>query len=141
MNKYDVLKLENQICFLLYAVSNKIARKYKTLLDELDLTYTQYITMMVLWEKKSVSEKILCEALFLKSNTLSPLLQKLELKGYISKKRDKSDERSILVSITELGEKLKEKAVCVQKKMADEINLSLEETEDLYKILYKILEE
>ena len=79
-DRYSVLRLKNQLCFPLYAVSNLIIRKYKPLLNELDLTYTQYIVMMVLWEEKQVNEKFLCESLCLKSNTLTPLLKKLEEK-------------------------------------------------------------
>lgn len=138
--KYDVLKLENQICFPLYAVSNKITRKYKPLLNELDLTYTQYITMMVLWEKKKLNEKLLGEYLFLDSGTLTPLLKKLEKKGFITRTRDKIDERNLIICITELGENLKKKAVNVPKMMAEEINLNSNEIEFLYKILYKMLE-
>ena len=89
-DKYDSLKLKNQLCFPLYAVSNLITRKYKPLLDKLDLTYTQYIVMMVLWEEKQVNEKLLCETLCLKSNTVTPLLKKLEEKGYIKKARTKA---------------------------------------------------
>ena len=87
-DKYAALRLKNQLCFPLYAVSNLITRKYKPLLDELDLTYTQYIVMMVLWEEGRVNEKFLCEALCLKTNTLTPLLKKLEDKGYIKKEKD-----------------------------------------------------
>ena len=82
---YAALRLKNQLCFPLYAVSNMVTRKYKPLLEKLDLTYTQYIVMMVLWEEKQVNEKFLCEALYLKSNTMAPLLKKLEAKGYILK--------------------------------------------------------
>lgn len=141
MDKYEALKLENQLCFPLYAASNKIVRMYKPLLDELDLTYTQYITMMVLWEKKKVNETELGNCLFLKSSTLAPLLKKLEAKGYIAIERDKQDERSIVISITAQGEKLKERAVCVPQKMAKNMNLEAKEAEYLYKILYKMLEE
>ena len=105
-DRYSVLRLKNQLCFPLYAVSNLIIRKYKPLLNELDLTYTQYIVMMVLWEEKQVNEKFLCESLCLKSNTLTPLLKKLEEKGYITKRKDKSDERNLLITPTEEGEKL-----------------------------------
>ena len=139
MEKYDALKLENQLCFPLYAASNKIVREYKPLLDELDLTYTQYITMMVLWEKKTVNETELGNCLFLKSSTLAPLLKKLEAKGYITRNRDKQDERSILISITDAGEKLKEQAICIPQKMAESINLEQSEAEYLYQILYKML--
>ena len=84
-DRYAPLRLENQLCFPLYAVTNLITRKYKPLLDRLGLTYTQYIVMMVLWEKKQVNEKFICEALHLKTNTLAPLLKKLEEKGYVKK--------------------------------------------------------
>ncbi len=140
-SKYEALKLENQICFPLYAATNKVIRKYKPLLDDLNLTYTQYITMMVLWEKKQVNEKQLGKCLFLKSNTLAPLLKKLENKGYITRNKDKKDERNLIISITKLGEYLKKKAVNVPKELAKEIDLSQKEAENLYKILYKILEE
>mgnify|MGYP002625584346 CR=1 FL=1 len=139
--EYDLLKLKNQLCFPLYAVSNKIIRKYKPLLDDLDLTYTQYITMMVLWEKKQLNEKTLGECLYLKSGTLAPLLKKLEAKGYITRARDKKDERNLVISITEAGEKLKDKAIDIPKEMANEIELPPEEAEFLYKILYKLLED
>ena len=139
--EYDILKLKNQICFPVYAVSNKIVRKYKPLLKDLDLTYTQYITMMVLWEKKQVNEKTLGESLFLKSNTLAPLLKKLEQKGYITKEKDKKDERNLIISITKKGEKLKEKAVDIPISLAKEINLSQEKAQMLYNILYELLEE
>ena len=140
-SKYDALKLKNQICFPIYAVSNKIIRRYKPLLDELDLTYTQYITMMVLWEKKQVNETTLGECLFLKSNTLTPLLKKLEIKGYITKNKDKKDERNLVISITEKGEKLKEKAVDVPMLLASEMKLAPEKAKMLYDILYELLEE
>ncbi len=87
---FAALRLKNQLCFPLYAVSNIITRKYKPLLDRLDLTYTQYIVMMVLWEQGPVNEKFLCESLFLKSNTVTPLIQKLERKGLVEKKRNSS---------------------------------------------------
>ena len=139
--QYEELKLKNQICFPLYAASNKIIREYKPMLDTLDLTYTQYITMMVLWEKKKVNEKMLGKCLFLKSGTLTPLLKKLELKGYIKRERDKKDERSLIISITAEGEDLKSRAISVPHKMAKEINLAQEEVDVLYKILYKLLQE
>ena len=100
---YDCLKLENQLCFPLYAASHLITKKYKPLLDQIDLTYTQYITMMVMWEKKQVNVKELGEALFLDSGTLTPLLKRLEAKGLIKRKRSKKDERSLDVTITDAG--------------------------------------
>ena len=140
-DKYAAIRLKNQLCFPLYAVSNMITRKYKPLLDKIDLTYTQYIVMMVLWEEKQVNEKFLCEALCLKSNTLTPLLQKLEDKGFIRKEKDKSDERNLVITLTEAGEELKDKALCVPEAMAREFRLTEEEAALLYRVLYKMLDE
>lgn len=138
-DKYAALRLKNQLCFPLYAVSNIITRKYKPLLDKLDLTYTQYILMMVLWEEKQVNEKFLCEALCLKSNTVAPLLKKLESKGYIKKDKDTADERNIVITLTKTGEKLQNKALCVPETISKEFDLKPEEAEFLYQILYKML--
>lgn len=139
-DKYASLRLKNQLCFPLYAVSNMITRKYKPLLDKLDLTYTQYIVMMVLWEEKQVNEKFLCEALCLKSNTVTPLLKKLQAKGYIDKTKDSNDERSLIITLTKKGENLKEKALCVPESIAQEFSISPEEAAALYQILYKMLD-
>lgn len=140
-DKYAAIRLKNQLCFPLYAVSNMITRKYKPLLDKIDLTYTQYIVMMVLWEEKQVNEKFLCEALCLKTNTITPLLQKLEDKGFIRKEKDKSDERNLVITLTESGEELKDKALCVPEAMAREFRLTTEEAALLYRVLYKMLDE
>lgn len=140
-DKYSSLRLKNQLCFPLYAVSNMITRKYKPLLDKLDLTYTQYIVMMVLWEEGQTNEKFLCQALCLKSNTLAPLLKKLEAKGYITKAKDEEDERNIVIALTEEGRVLQDKALCVPPSIAQEFHLTQEEAAGLYKVLYKILEE
>ncbi len=133
------LKLESQLCFPLYACSKEVIRRYKPILDKLDLTYTQYITMMVLWEYGSINIKKLGDMLFLDSGTLTPLLKKLEAKGYISRNRDSKDERNLIISITKEGNKLKEKAVCVPTEIGKCINLSEKEAIDLYKLLYKLL--
>lgn len=139
MDKYDSLLLKNQLCFPTYAVSNKILRKYQPLLEKINLTYTQYIVMMVMWEKTQVNEKELCESLYLKSNTLAPLLKRLKEKGYIDIVKDKNDKRNLVISLTEKGKKLKEKAVDVPPSIAEEFNLTEEEAKFLYQILYKIL--
>ena len=94
-DKYDSLKLENQLCFPLYACSKEIVRRYKVYLDKLDLTYTQYIVMMVMWEDKELNVKELGDKLFLDSGTLTPVLKKLESKGYVTRERSKIDERTI----------------------------------------------
>lgn len=140
MEDYSCLKLKNQLCFPLYSVANLIVRSYKPLLDKIDLTYTQYITMMVLWEKDSINEKELCDSLFLKSNTITPLLKKLKEKGYISIHKDSKDQRNIIISLTKEGEELKDKAKDIPPSIAKDVGLSMEEAKYLYDILYKILE-
>ena len=137
--RYDALKIENQICFPLYACSREIIKRYKPFLDELDLTYTQYITMMILWEKKSVNVKELGQCLYLDSGTLTPLLKKLEGKGLVSRVRSNKDERNLIVTITDVGERLKEQAVNIPMQMAQCSNLEPEEGAMLYRILYKLL--
>ncbi len=136
---YDALKLENQLCFPLYACARETIKLYKPYLDELGLTYTQYIAMMVLWEKKSVTVKELGEALFLDSGTLTPLLKKMEAKGLLSRRRSEQDERSLNVSLTEEGEALKERAISVPYQMASYVPLDPEEARTLYHLLYKLL--
>ena len=112
---------------------------YKPFLDKLDLTYTQYITMMILWDKKSLNVKELGEQIYLDSGTLTPLLKKLETKGYITRERLKSDERVLIVKITDLGLKLREKALIVPQGMASCVSLNPEEAKTLYSLLYKVL--
>lgn len=136
---YDALKIENQICFPLYACSKEIIKQYKPFLDEIDLTYTQYITMMILWDKKELNVKELGKCLYLDSGTLTPLLKKLEAKGLVVRQRSKEDERNLIVTITEAGENLKEQAVKIPDQIAQCVDLELEEAVMLHKILYKIL--
>lgn len=138
-NNFDALKIENQLCFPLYACAKEVVRKYKPYLDEIDLTYTQYITMMIMWDKKEINVKSLGECLYLDSGTLTPLLKKLEAKGFITRERCSTDERSIIVKITEEGETLKEKAISVPASVSGCIDLSSEDASQLYRILYKIL--
>ena len=139
MDKYDCLKLENQLCFPLYACSKEIVRRYKPFLDELDLTYTQYIAMMVMWEKKKTNVKELGECLYLDSGTLTPMLKKLEQKGYLTRRRSTEDERNLMVEITEDGEKLREQAVTIPERMGQCVTLSPEDAGELYRLLYQIL--
>lgn len=140
LENFEQLKLQNQLCFPLYAAAKEVVRKYKPYLDELDLTYTQYITMMVLWEKEQCNVKELGSMLFLDSGTLTPLLKKLESKGYITRCRCKEDERNLIIHITETGEKLKEKAAHIPESMACKwVNLDEEEIKVTYHSLYKLL--
>ena len=138
-DKYDVLKIENQLCFPLYACAKEIVRRYKPFLDEIDLTYTQYITMMVLWEQKEVNVKALGEHLLLDSGTLTPVLKRLEQKQLIVRRRDDRDERNVIVGLTEAGKELKEKAVEISYKMAGCISLDEKDGKELYRILNKVL--
>lgn len=135
----DCLKLENQLCFPLYAASKEVIRRYKPLLDKVDLTYTQYIAMMVLWEVNEINVKTLGEKLYLDSGTLTPLLKKLESKGYITRKRLDKDERNLDISITKKGLALQEKVKNVPEEIGKCVNLSEDEAKVLYNMLYKIL--
>ncbi|MBR6603367.1 MAG: MarR family transcriptional regulator [Clostridia bacterium] len=138
-SKYDALKLENQLCFPLYAASREVVKRYRPYLDELDLTYTQYITMMVMWEQKEITVGALGGKLFLDSGTMTPVLKSLESKGYVTRKRSAADERSVSVFITDNGEKLKESAVDIPSKVAGCVGLEPSEASQLYGLLYKVL--
>lgn len=137
---FDALKLNNQLCFPLYACSKEIIRKYTPFLEEIDLTYTQYITMMVLWEHKRISEKNLGGILFLDSGTLTPVLKKLEQKNFITRSRSHSDERLLEVEITQNGEELKEKAATIPQRMLSCMSISKEKAAELYKLLHELLD-
>lgn len=138
-NKYDCLKLQNQLCFPLYAASREIMRKYTPLLKPLDLTYTQYIVLMVLWEEKEISVGELGKKLFLDTGTLSPLLKSMEKKKLLTRTRGKADERMVSIVITDEGMALREKAVTIPQQMGGCLTLSEAEAAQLYSLLYKIL--
>ncbi|MBQ7895895.1 MAG: MarR family transcriptional regulator [Oscillospiraceae bacterium] len=137
--EYEGLKLRNQLCFPLYAAARETIKLYTPYLDEIDLTYTQYIAMMVLWEHRSVTVKEMGEQLFLDSGTLTPLLKKLESKGLLTRTRSTTDERNLIVTITEAGEKLKEKAKDIPSRMASCLLINSKEIINLYNTLYKML--
>ncbi len=139
MNKYEQLKLENQLCFPLYVCSKEIIRKYKPFLSKINLTYTQYLVMMVLWENDKINLKTLGEKLFLDSGTLTPVLIKLEQKGYVKRQKNKIDERNLIVEITKNGSLLKEQAKNIPKSLSQCIPISNEDAYNLYIILNKIL--
>jgi MarR family transcriptional regulator, organic hydroperoxide resistance regulator len=117
MEKYDALKLENQFCFSLYALSREVIKMYKPLLAPYDLTYTQYITMLVMWEEEKINFKELGKKLYLDSGTLTPVLKKLDSKGLITKYRNKEDDRVVTVELTEKGRELKEKVKDIPEKI------------------------
>lgn len=139
-DKYDSIRLDHQLCFPLYAASKEIVKRYKPFLDEIDLTYTQYIAMMVMWEHKQINVKQLGSYLFLDSGTLTPVLKKLEQKGLITRERDKEDERVLVVTITDKGEALKDEAIKIPPEMVKCINLSPEASKELYDLLYRMLD-
>ena len=141
LERYAGLRLENQLCFPLYAASREIIRLSRPHLDALDLTYTQYITMMVLWEEREISVKQLGKRLYLDSGTLTPLLKSLEAKGYVTRTRSRDDERVVVVRLTDAGLALQEQAVAVPEGMKACLRLSPDEAAVLYKLLYKLLAE
>lgn len=124
---YEMLKLENQLCFPLYVCAKEMVRRYKPFLDRLELTYTQYIAMMVLWEKNPICVKDLGACLYLDSGTLTPVLKKLEQKGYLTRHRSEADERSLLVALTPEGAALREQAKCVPQQMCACLSLPQED--------------
>ncbi len=138
-DRYAALRLENQLCFPLYAASREVIRHYRPHLDALDLTYTQYITMMVLWAEREISVKLLGQRLYLDSGTLTPLLKSLEAKGFVTRTRSESDERIVLVRLTDAGLALQEKALSVPAGMRSCMRLTEDEAATLYKLLYKLL--
>lgn len=139
-SRYDALKLKNQLCFPLYACSRNVIREYKPYLDRLDLTYTQYIAMLVLWEKGSLTVKELGEELYLDSGTLTPLLKKLEAKGLITRKRSTEDERNLILTLTKAGLHMRDDALEIPQELAKKVPLDAEEVRTLYRLLHQILE-
>ena len=136
---YEALKLENQLCFPLYACAREVVKKYKPFLDDIDLTYTQYVTMMVLWEKPSVTSKEIGERLHLDSGTLTPVIKKLAEKGLVTRARSAEDERNLVVTLTDAGLALRDRAACIPGQMGQCICLSPEDAGTLYRILYQLL--
>lgn len=138
--RYRPLLLDSQLCFPLYACSKEIVRRYKPFLDKLDLTYTQYITMMVLWEKKEASVKELGKLLLLDSGTLTPVLKKLEKKGYVERERKSDDERSVLISITGKGLDLRDQALSIPQRMRSCMEVEDDDFKTLYRILHQLMD-
>ena len=138
-NPYEVLKLKNQVCFPLYACTKELVRQYGPYLKECGLTYTQYIVMMVLWEKKEVSSRELAECLHLDYGTLTPVLKRLSQAGYLQRERSGADERLLTLTLTESGRKLREKAAAIPPAIAECMGLTAEEFAMLYTLAYKAL--
>ena len=140
MDDYGDLKLDNQVCFKLYAASRAVIKKYKPLLDEYNLTYTQYLTMLVLWEEEKITVKNIGKRLRLDSGTLTPLLKKLEAREFIIKYRDPKDDRSVIVEITDEGKMLKDKVKDIPSKALCSVGISIEDLVVLSKVLDSVLE-
>ena len=137
--KYDILKLDHQLCFPLYAASREIIKLYRPYLDELNLTYTQYVTMLVIWENGVVNSKELGARLYLDSGTLTPVLKSLENKGWIKRYRSCEDERILMVELTAAGEALREDALSIPEHISGCISLNPDEAAQLHSLLYKLL--
>ena len=137
---FEVLKIENQLCFPLYAASREVIKQYKPYLDEMDLTYTQYVVMMALWENQEMTVKELGNVLYLDSGTLTPLLKKLEAKGYVTRTRSHKDERNLIVGVTETGLSLRDTALAIPKVIKVRTRMTYEEMRTLYDLLYRLLE-
>lgn len=138
-DKYEALKLDNQLCFPLYAASREIVNLYTPILSEIGITYTQYIAFMALWEAGSMTVGDLGRRLFLDNGTLTPMLKKLEAQGYVTRTRSPEDERVVIVSITDKGYELREKCLDVPKRMSGCVSLSPEDAAELYRLLYVLL--
>ncbi|ALC82348.1 MULTISPECIES: MarR family winged helix-turn-helix transcriptional regulator [Bacillus] len=138
--EFDHLRLENQICFLLYASSREMTKQYKPLLEELDVTYPQYLVLLLLWEHKQLSVKKLGEQLYLDSGTLTPMLKRMEQHDLINRKRSEFDERSVTIQLTDKGQALKNKASSVPLRIAEIIGNNNNDIDTLKSILLNLLE-
>lgn len=139
MDEYEALKLKNQLCFPLYAASKEVVNRYRPYLSEIGLTYTQYITMMVIWEHQTIDAKDLGQQLLLDSGTLTPVLKSLESKGFVSRRRFEKDERHLIVELTDAGLALRDQAKEIPAKIASCVDLEPGEAAELYRLLYKIM--
>ena len=135
------LKLDQQICFSLYATSREIIRLYKPLLDPHGLTYTQYLTMMVMWEEEKITVKGMGKRLHLDSGTLTPLLKKLEAMGHVTRYRDPQDDRVVIVELTDSGRQLKQNMLDVPKQIACQVQLPIEDAIKLKEQLDDLLKQ
>jgi len=137
--KYDLLRLDNQLCFSLYVCSKEIIRQYKPLLDPYGLTYTGYIILMAIWEEDGITIKDLGERLYLDSGTLTPLLKKLESQGYITRSRSKKDERNVYITLTKKGRDFQDEALSIPEKMVCSLGLDMEEGKRLIDELHRLM--
>lgn len=139
-NRYDALKLENQLCFQLYAAARQVVNLYNPVFKPLGITYTQYIVFLVLWEKDDITVGELCRKLYLNNGTLTPLLKRMEKDGYLTRIRQKDDERVVLLRLTDQGRALRERAVGIPGQVAGCVHLPAEKAKQLYQLLYELLD-
>lgn len=139
MENHHSLQLENQLCFPLYAIAKEIIGLYRPFLDAIDITYPQYLVMMVLWERDGLTVNQIGAKLYLDSGTLTPLLKRLEVKGFIMRKRKKEDERVVEVFLADKGRNLQQKACEIPAKMQEKLNLTIEDLVELKETVQKIL--
>lgn len=137
---HEAMKLANQLCFPLYAAARNVTGLYTPWLKPLGLTYTQYIVLLVLWEKDGISVSEICEKLMLDNGTLSPLLKKMEQAGYVARRRCRKDDRVVEITLTDEGRELQEKAKDIPRQVAGCIDLSPEKAQTLYSLLYELLD-
>lgn len=137
--EYECLRLDNQLCFPLYAAARKITGMYTPLLKPLGLTYTQYIVFLVLWEQDGIPVGDLCRRLCLDNGTVTPLLKKMENQGLLKRERSSEDERKVVVNLTEQGRALREQARSIPEEMGRCVDLEPEEAAELYRLLYKLI--
>lgn len=133
------LLINEQVCFPIYVFAKEIINQYRPLLETLDLTYPQYLVMMVLWEMESQTVNQIGEKLQLDSGTLTPLLKRLEQKEFVHRIRSKADERIVNISLTNKGKSLKEKATCIPEQLMDSMQVSFEDISELKNIISKIM--
>ena len=138
-NQYDALLLDKQLCFPLYACSREVIKRYRPYLEKLGLTYTQYIVLLVLWEADTISVRDLGKRLYLDSGTLTPVLKTMEKCGYITRRRSMEDERLLMISLTQAGMELREKALSIPEALSGCLTLDASEAQTLYRLLYKVL--
>lgn len=140
MDQHKAPQLGNQLCFPLYVIAKEITGLYRPLLEELDITYPQYLVMMVLWEHQRLTVNQIGEKLFLDSGTITPLLKRLEAKSYIVRQRKIEDERVVEISLTDEGERLQDKACLIPEKMNDRLDLSETDVQELKQAISKLLD-
>ena len=140
-NETEVLLLDRQLCFPLYAAARKIVAAYTPVLKPLGLTYTQYLVMLVLWEKDGIGVGQLCARLRLDSGTLTPVLKKLEERSLLERRRSGKDERVVILTLTAQGRALREQALGIPEEVGRCLSLTPEEAGILYNLLYRIIDE